>query len=357
MPLGGAKLVSFSNMRRSGAIMAVVLATACGRLGFDALVDGSETDGSNGDGPPAVSCGTLAATCGPMGNRPCCESPVVTGGTFFRSYDMADATYTDMTNPATVSTFRLDKYEVTVARFRTFVDASMGTQVNPPPAGAGARTLSGMANQGGWDPSWNASLAINTGTLVANIKCEATYQTWTDSPGGNESRPMNCITWYEAMAFCVWDGGYLPTEAEWNYAAAGGGDQRALPWSSPAFSLTNDDSTYASYYVDATKQCFGDGINGCALTDLVPVGSKPAGDGMFGQSDLGGNAWEWVLDWHASPYANPCNDCARLTPASNRVFRGGSFGTDATFLRAADRGDDTPTSRSGSVGVRCSRTP
>jgi len=134
--------------------------------------------------------------------------------------------------------------------------------VNPPPPGGGARTLNGMASQGGWDPSWNASLAINTGTLVANMKCNATHQTWTDAPGGNESRPMNCVSWYEAMAFCVWDGGYLPTEAEWNYAAAGGQEQRAFPWSSPPFALTNDDSTYASYYVDATKQCFGDGING-----------------------------------------------------------------------------------------------
>jgi formylglycine-generating enzyme required for sulfatase activity len=82
-------------------------------------------------------------------------------------------------------------------------------------------------------------------TLIAAVKCSATYQTWTDSAGSNESRPMNCITWYEAFAFCIWDGGRLSTEAEWNYAAAGGSEQRQYPWSVPPGSTTID-CTYAS---------------------------------------------------------------------------------------------------------------
>src|SRR5262249_42064726 len=152
----------------------------------------------------------------------------------------------DMSNPATVSDFRLDTYEVTLGRFRQFVNAGMGTQASPPANGAGARTLNGMANQGGWDPTWTANLPADVGQLGAAGDCTPPLNSWTDTPGANEVLPMNCITWYEAFAFCVWDGGFLPTEAERSYAAAGGNEQRAFPWSNPASSLTIDCS-YANY--------------------------------------------------------------------------------------------------------------
>ena len=333
-------------MSRAAAFVVLVLA-GCGRIGFD------PADGGGGDGPPARSCGALANTCGPTGTGSCCESPLVSGGAYYRSHDVSlDAAYADMTNPATVSSFRLDKYEVTVARFRMFVAAGQGTQANPPQAGAGAH---GRIPGSGWDASWNASLAADQTALVAAIKCDATFQTWTDTPDANESRPMNCLNWYEAMAFCAWDGGYLPSEAEWNYAAAGDSFQRAYPWSSPPSSVLLDDTLQASYYVDATKQCYGDGVDGCALTDLVVVGTKPAGDGRWGQSDLAGNVMEWMLEWYAS-YPNLCSDCANLTPDYGRVWRGGSFYTNSDGLRVAFRSFFVPSDRFEFVGVRCART-
>jgi formylglycine-generating enzyme required for sulfatase activity len=195
-------------------------------------------------------------------------------------------------------------------------------------------------------------LAADTAALVAAVKCDPTRQTWTDTPASNENRPMNCMTWFEAMAFCIWDGDYLPTEAEWNYAAAGGNQQRAYPWSKPAAQLTLD-SSHASYF-DGTD-CVGDGMPGCAVTDLVAVGTKPAGDGLWGQSDLAGNVWKWLLDWRGD-HPKPCTDCANLTATSDqRLARGGSYANVADVLRTGFRSWGIVTARVGHIGVRCAR--
>lgn len=301
---------------------------------------------------PAVGprCQGLPATCGPSGTDSCCNpgSPIASG-TYYRSYDLAgDGTSGNQSAPATVSTFRLDKYEVTVGRFRAFVNAGHGTQASPPASGAGAHAA--IAGSG-WNPSWNASLRVDKAALTAAVKCHATYRTWTDTPGANEARPMNCITWYEAMAFCIWDGGYLPTEAEWNYAATGGSEQRAFPWSSPASSLALT-SSRASYH-DGTN-CVGDGMPGCAVTDLVPVGSRPMGDGRWGHSDLAGNVWEWTLDWYGT-YVTPCADCAQVASGTSRVYRGGGFVAGASQLRVGTRFNLTPADRGSDLGFRCAR--
>jgi formylglycine-generating enzyme required for sulfatase activity len=283
----------------------------------------------------------LAPTCGASANESCCLVKPVEGGTFYRSYDGAG--FTDSSAPATVSAFVLDRYEVTVGRFRAFVEAGQGTQASPPAADAGVHPhLTGS----GWDSAWNTSLVADKEALISAVQCQATYQTWTDAPGGNENKPMSCVTWYEAMAFCIWDGGYLPTEAEWNYAASGGSDQRVYPWSNPASSATID-CRYANYAPGTP--CAG-GAN--------RVGSEsPLGDGRWGHSDLAGNVYEWTLDTHLSTYVKPCNDCAESTPSPSRVFRGGGFNDDAASLDVAVRSGDSPTSRSVHVGLRCARTP
>jgi formylglycine-generating enzyme required for sulfatase activity len=241
-----------------------------------------------------------------------------------------------------VSAFQLDVYEVTVGRFRAFVDAGRGTQLAPPGEGEGAHpALPGS----GWSSEWVGELAPGSDALRAALSCSA-YATWTDEPCANEARPINCVTWYEALAFCAWDGGRLPTEAEWAYAAAGGDEQRLYPWGGAAPAAR------------AVYACTGDGsaAGDCAPGDLLPVGSRsPAGDGRWGGADLAGNVMEWTLDvYHVAPPV-PCLDCADLTRGVTRVPRGGSFATDELGLATTTRGGLPPDLHTHEIGFRCVR--
>ncbi|HEY1693699.1 MAG TPA: SUMF1/EgtB/PvdO family nonheme iron enzyme [Polyangiaceae bacterium] len=289
-----------------------------------------------------------------------CVGLEVAGGTFDRSYDGFGNT--DDTNPATVSSFRLDRDEVTVGRFRGFVAAAAGGWL--PAAGAGKHAHlnggQGLAATGGgyetgWDAAdWNGQIPATTDAWNAALA----GGTWTPAVGDGENLPVTAVDWYAAYAFCIWDGGFLPSEAEWNYAAAGGSEQRAYPWSAPfPPGSTSFDCMEANY-----DPCLPGGANGGGSVD--PVGSQsPAGDGRWGQSDLAGNTWEWTLDWYARRYVDPCVDCAELTeppPGPNptsRVIRGGSFANTPPAMLASYRGTDTPGTRAGTVGVRCARAP
>ncbi len=143
------------------------------------------------------------------------------GGTFYRSYD--GVTYTDWSYPATVSAFRLDNYEITVGRFRKFVAAYTQHMI-----ARGAGKNPNNPADPGWDSAWDSLLPADRAALSSALETapEQRFSTWT---GGNDNLPMNCIDWYEAEAFCIWDGGRLPTEAEWNYAASGGTEQHVVP--------------------------------------------------------------------------------------------------------------------------------
>ena len=286
---------------------------------------GSDTVTPGGVSP---SCDGLPSTCGPTRTASCCAASAVPEGSYNRS-NMAGA-------PATVSAFVLDDYEISVGRFRKFVQVF---SPNMTPAGAG-KNPENLALDPGWNVAWNAKLPATAAALSKALLC--TNGTFTASVGANEDLPATCMSWYEAFAFCVWDGGRLPTEAEWNYAAAAGPEERPHPWGS--------DPAVDSNAVFCPASC----------GKIQTVGSREPGNGKWGQADLVGNAWEWNLDVYANPYAqSSCLNCANTaaTASSQRAFRGGSAGNDASYLLSSTRASRDPGDHNGFIGARCARTP
>lgn len=313
-----------------------------------------------------LSCRNANGTACPGGS--CCETLDVAGGTFNRRNDTKI--------PATVTSFYLDRLEVTVARFRAFVAAGGATQAQPPAAGVGAHPKLGGAS--GWQGGWNTFLPAD----VAALQTSLANGTWTDQPGANELRAITKMSWFVAFAFCAWDGGRLPTYAELNYAGAGGNEQRVYPWSVPAISTTID-TTYASYDCAGTLparscplsycsnnvankpcdalacsagggSCVNPPCTGCSNTlDVTTVGSYAKGKGRFGQLDLAGNVDEFVLDVAQDRKEDyvpmPCTDCALLPPPNPQI--GG--GPAATYFLV------TPSNWfvSGTVSLRNNQRP
>ena len=249
-----------------------------GAAGAAATDGGSGTDGGgSGVAPPSCAPGGPGMTdCGP-GQDSCCTSLPVAGGTYFRTYRNNGSGPTGTGDPATISNFRLDKYLVTVGRFRQF--AAAWTAGWRPAAGAGKHaylSTGGLAStaggiETGWDATWNTGkVSPTTASLTRGSFCDAAHATWTAAAtGGHENLPINCVNWYDSYAFCLWDGGFLPSEAEWEYAGAGGTEQRQYPWGSTAPGMMNQ---YAIYGVVLHRQFDGHRTGGDGDERRRPLG-------------------------------------------------------------------------------------
>jgi sulfatase modifying factor 1 len=299
--------------------------------------------------------------CG-ASSESCCTSLDVSGGTYFRTYTPnwgSGGSPPPEGNPATVSGFRLDKYEVTVGRFRQFVTAWNGGTGYTPAAGSGKHThlnggqgLASSDSAGTYELGWLAPDDSKVAPTDTNLACKARYVTWTASAGNNEALPINCVNWYEAYAFCIWDGGFLPSEAEWEYAAAGGSQQREYPWGSTDPGRGNQYAIFG----DGVGTCYYPSVGPCTgVANIAPVGTATQGAGVWGQLDLAGNVWEWNLDSYAA-YVDPCADCANLAATASRLVRGGYFYVPATILLPPNRNDSPAAYRSNCLGLRCARS-
>lgn len=242
--------------------------------------------------------------------------------------------------------FRLDRFEVTVGRFRPFIRDGFGLPARAPSEGDGAHA---WTPNSGWRSEWNASLPQNSTEQLAGLRCDPVSGTWTDVAAGMEDLPVTCVSWFEAMAFCVWSGGHLPSALEFEYASQGGDEQRMWPWSVPA----------AADGLSCSKTRYKDPLASCDT--IVAPGTTPGGEARWGHDDLTGNVEEWVLDHYTGfafpEYIDPCSDCAQVEAVpgwEDRAVRGGGIGEDERFLRPADwRTGLLPSMALGDLGFRC----
>jgi len=211
-------------------------------------------------------------------------------------------------HPVYLDEFYIDRYEVTVGRYREFIEAT-----------------------GHPAPPWN----------------EVSQFSPTDQ------HPIVLVSWHDAAAYAQWAGKKLPTEAQWERAARGGLVGKRYPWGNIIDIITRGDANYEGTLVRDKWE------------HTAPVGSFPEND--YGLFDMAGNVWEWCADEYVpdyywrSPRDNPTgpgnpvlfvdNDFTNVE--NERVLRGGSWLDRPDILRCAFRDKDHASSAFNSVGFRC----
>jgi sulfatase modifying factor 1 len=175
---------------------------------------------------------------------------------------------------------------------------------------------------------------------------------------GKANYPVVQITWADAVAYASWAHKRLPTEAEFEYAARGGLEQRAYAWGSE---LRPGGKWQANLFQGhfPERDTGEDGFAGRA-----PVASYPPNG--YGLYDMAGNVWQWCADWYRPDYyrtaaarnpAGPRDSYDPLEPGvAKRVQRGGSFlCTDQYCARylVGSRGKGDPDTPTNHAGFRC----
>ena len=230
-------------------------------------------------------------------------------------FQMGSAENTDEQPVHTVyiDAFYMDRYEVTNAEYKRFLDANRQWQKG---------RISSTYHDGDYLKHWSGN----------------------NYPSGKGKHPVTYVSWYAAMAYARWAGKRLPTEAEWEKAARGVLVGQKYPWGN---------------YIGATRANYDKKVGGTTFV------GKYSSNG-YGLYDMAGNVAEWCLDaydedfYERSPRQNPIAGASVLNVTANfsqvttnRVLRGGSWSTLAQSVRAADRTKGHPTLSYFGAGFRC----
>lgn len=271
------------------------------------------------------------------------------GGRFLMGTDSPEQFIADGEGPireVTVDGFWMDARPVSNEQYREFVRAT------------GYKTES---ERYGWSFVFHShipSRLVEDRASGVTWWCKVSGAEWAHPEGPDSSVdsrlhfPTTHISWNDAAAYAKWAGKRLPTEAEWEYAARGGLEQKTYPW--------GDELTPGGVHLCNVWQGeFPHSDTGeDGWTSVAPADAFPSnGYGLFG---ITGNAWEWCADWfHPSFHVtatrvNPVGPPAGTT----RVMKGGSYLCHRSYCnryRVAARTSNTPDSATTNISFRCVR--
>ncbi|MFN0274482.1 MAG: formylglycine-generating enzyme family protein [Chitinophagales bacterium] len=227
-----------------------------------------------------------------------------------------------------VNAFYLDEHEVTVSKFRKFIEET------------GFKTEAEKFGDAG---------VFDLDKKVWYLHKNATWHhpLGPDGPAALDDHPVTQVSWNDAVAYCRWVGKRLPTEFEFEYASRKASTQPQLyNWGDAL--VENDKymaNTWQGKFPDINLQ-----KDGYLYTSAVGTFGKNA----LGFEDLGGNVWEWTASWY-QPYDNVIagiNDSS----ANLRTIKGGSFMCDTSFCcgyRISARNGTSPETSLFHIGFRC----
>jgi sulfatase modifying factor 1 len=275
----------------------------------------------------------------------------LTDGTFLMGTDYSDGFAGDGEGPVravSLSAFEIDKFPVTNADFAAFVKA------------AGYRT---EAEHFGWSfvfwshiPEHRFDELVEDTAEPAPWWCKVPGSFWKQPEGPGSSiderltHPVVHVSWNDAAAYAAWAGKALPTEAQWEYAARGGLEQKLYPWGDE---LTPNGQHRCNIWQGQfpLQDTAEDGYAGTCPVDAFP----PNGYDIYSAT---GNVWEWCADWFSSSSFSgmPLWDPIGPSEGQGKVMKGGSFLCHASYCnryRVAARTVNTPDSSASNIGFRC----